>query len=134
LILPVLCVRGVYRGSVFFSLVLILRIPAYLGIKGDHFFSDVRIFFGGCTTICITCPILREIECNKVVFNKFVLGLLQIDIIQSIFNKTNTNLLHTNLLHSISCKIGHAIQIVVHPFVRKTTAKKNHCLKKIGPP
>jgi hypothetical protein len=44
LILRVFCVRRVYRGSIFFSLVLILHIPVYLGIKGDQFFTD-RIFF-----------------------------------------------------------------------------------------
>ncbi len=75
-----------------------------------------------------------EIECNKFVCNKFVLVLLQIDIIQYnlyytncillICNKTNTKLLLTNLLHSISDKIGHVIQIVVHQFVGKTIAKK----------
>jgi hypothetical protein len=43
-------------------------------------------------------------------------------------------LLHTNSIHSISRKIGHVIQIVVHQFVRKTSAEKNSCLKKIGPP
>jgi hypothetical protein len=50
-------------------------------------------------------------------------------------------LFYTNLTHSISHKnrtilrkIGHMIQIVVHQFVRKTNAKKNSCLKKIGPP
>jgi hypothetical protein len=32
--------------------------------------------------------------------------------------------LHTNSLHSILHKIGHIIQIVVHQFVRKTSAKK----------
>ncbi len=46
LILPVPHVRGVYKGS-FFSIVLILCIPAYLGIKGDQFISDFGIFFGG---------------------------------------------------------------------------------------
>ena len=46
------------------------------------------------------------------------------DCIISICNKTNTNLLHTNLLHSSLRKIGHVIQIVVHQFVHKTTAKK----------
>ncbi len=46
LILRVFCVRRVYRGSIFFSLVLILRIRAYLGIKGDRFFSDLGFFFG----------------------------------------------------------------------------------------
>ncbi len=62
-----------------YSLVLILHIPVYLGIKGDHFFSDhdflsvVLLCTNQCTTICITCPILREIECNEFVCNKFVL-------------------------------------------------------------
>jgi hypothetical protein len=37
-------VRRVYRGWIFFSSALILCIPAYLGIKGDQFFSD-RDFF-----------------------------------------------------------------------------------------
>ncbi len=46
LILRVFRVRRVYRGSIFFSLVLILRIPACLGIKGDQFFTDLRIFSG----------------------------------------------------------------------------------------
>jgi hypothetical protein len=120
-------------GSIFFSLVLILPIPAYLGIKEDQFFSDLRNFLvlvlctNWCTTICITFPILHEIECNKFVCNKFVLVLVQIDLIQfensncirSIFTKFDTNLLHTNLLHSIlrknwtiSHKIGNVIQIV----------------------
>jgi hypothetical protein len=45
LILRVFCVRRVYRGSIFFSLVLILRICAYLGIKGDQFFSDLGFFW-----------------------------------------------------------------------------------------
>jgi hypothetical protein len=92
-----------------------------------------------CTTICITCPILRKIECINFSCNEFVLVLVQIYLIQfefsncirSICTKTNTNLLHTNLIHSIwhknqmiSRKIGHVIQIVVHQFVRKTSAKK----------
>ncbi len=88
LILPVFCIRGVYRGLICFSLVLILRTPTYLGIKGDQFFSDMGIFLAvvlrtnWCTTIYIMCPISRKIECNKFVCNKFVLVLLQIDIIQ----------------------------------------------------
>ncbi len=138
-------IHRVYRGSIFFSLVLILRIRAYLGIKGDHFFSDLGFFLAlvlhtnGCTTICITWPILREIirfsreiECIKFVCNEFVLVLVQIDLIQfensicirSIRTKTNTNLLHTNLIHSILHKIGHVMQIVVHQFVCKTSSKK----------
>ncbi len=44
--------------------------------------------------------------------------------IRSICTKTNTTVLHTNLLHSILRKIGHVIQIVVHQFVRKTSAEK----------
>ncbi len=153
LILRVFRVRRAYRGSFFFSLVLILRIPAYLGIKGDQFFSDdffsaLVLCTNWCTTICITCPISRgivrflcKIECIQYVCYKFVLVLVQIDLIQfefsncvrSICTKTNTNLLHTNLLHSILHKIEHVIQIVVHQFVHKTSAKKNHSLMKIGP-
>ncbi len=148
LILRIFRVRRVYRGSNFFSLVLILRIPAYLGIKGDQFFSDnfflaLVLRTNWRTTICITCPILRkivqflrELECIEFVCNKFVLVLVQIDLIQfeftncirSICPKTNTNLLHTNSLHSILHKIGQVIQIVVHQFVRKTSAKKKSCL------
>ncbi len=44
LILSVFRVHRVYRGLIFFSLVLILRICAYLGIKGDQLFSDLRFF------------------------------------------------------------------------------------------
>ncbi len=90
---------------VFFSLVLILRIPVYLGIKGDQFFTDFGFFFGAHFVyklvyyIFYYVSILREIECNKFVCNKFVLVLVQIDLIQfensncirSICTKTNTN-------------------------------------------
>jgi hypothetical protein len=44
LILRVFRVRRVKRGLMFFSLVLILRIPAYLGIKEDQFYSDSSFF------------------------------------------------------------------------------------------
>ncbi len=146
LILHVFCVRRVYRESIFFSLVLIRRLCTYLGIKGDQFFQTWEIFSALVlhtnwhTTICITCPILckmvqflHKIECMECVCNKFVLVLVQIDLIQfensncirSIWTKTNTNLLHTNLIHSILRKIGHLIQIVVHQFVCKTSTKKN---------
>ncbi len=71
------------------------------------------------------CPILRKIECIELVCNKFVLVLVQIDLIhfefiqivldqfvlklinsnciRSICTKTNTNTnsLQTNLIHSI---------------------------------
>ncbi len=151
LILRVFRVHKVYRGLMFFSLVLILRITAYLGIKGDQFFSDLRIFSvlvlrtNWCTTICITCPILRkiiqflcEIECIEFVCNEFVLVLVQIDLIQfdfrSICTKTNTKSLHANSIHSILLKIGHVIQIIVHQFVRKTSAEKNsQVCKKLVP-
>ena len=88
--------------------------------------------------MCITCPILcdtvrflREIECIKFVCNEFVLVLVQIDLtqfefsncIKSICTKTNTNLLHTNSIHSILRKIRHVIQIVVHQFEWKMSAK-----------
>jgi hypothetical protein len=140
-------------GLIFFSLVLILRIPAYLGIKGDQFFQTgfflaLILCTNWCTTICIMCPILHEIECNKFVCNKFVLDLVQIDLIQfensncieSICTKFDTNLSHTNSLHSILRKnwtilhkIRHVIQIVVHQFVRKTSAKKNDLKKNWSP-
>jgi hypothetical protein len=133
-------------GSSFFSLVLILRIPTYLGIKGDRiifrqeFFSALVLCTNWCTTICITCPILRKIEFNKFVCYKFVLVLVQIYLIQfefsncirSIRTKFDTNLLYTNSLHSILPKnqtvlrkIRHVIQIVVHQFVHKTSTKKS---------
>jgi hypothetical protein len=113
LILRVFCIRRVFMGSIFFSLVLILRIPTYLVIKGDQFFSDgfflvLVLCTNWCTTICITCPIVCKIECNKFVCNKFELVLVQIDLIQfefsncirSICTKFDTNSLHTNSLHS----------------------------------
>jgi hypothetical protein len=78
-----------FIGDHFFSLVLILRIRAYLGVKGDQFFSDFGFFFGArfmyklMYYICITCPILRKIECIEFVCNEFVLVLVQNDLIQN---------------------------------------------------
>jgi hypothetical protein len=46
LILCVFRIRRVYRGSILLSLVLILCICVYLGIKGAGFFSYLDIFFG----------------------------------------------------------------------------------------
>ncbi len=115
------------------------------GDKGYQFFQTQEFFLvlvlrtNWCTTICITCPILckiiwflRKIECIQFVCNEFVLVLAQIDLIQfensncirSIWTKINTNSLHTNSIHSISHKIRQVIQIVVHQFVRKTSAEK----------
>jgi hypothetical protein len=105
----------------------------------QEFFLALVLRTNWCTTICITCPILRkifqflhEIECNEFVCNKILSNLVQIDLIQfeysncirSICTKTNTNLLHSNSLNSIQHKIGYVIQIVVHQFVHKTSAKK----------
>jgi hypothetical protein len=45
LILCVFHVRRVYRGLISFSLVLILHIPTYLGIKGAHFFYREDFFW-----------------------------------------------------------------------------------------
>ncbi len=134
-----------FIGDRFFSLVLILRIPVYLGIKGDQFFSDLRIFqhlfyvqigvlqFVSHVRFYAISSNFYAKKCIEFVCNKFVLGLVQIDLIQFknskcirlICTKTNTNLLHTNSIHKISRKIGHIIQIVVHQFVRKTSAEKN---------
>ncbi len=65
---------------------------------------------------------LREIECIEFECNAFVLVLVQIDpihfehkkCISSTSFKTNTNPLHIRSTHTISCKIGHVIQIVPH--------------------
>jgi hypothetical protein len=65
---------------------------------------------------------LREIECIEFECNSFVLVLVQIDLIHfeqtkcisSTLFKTNTNPLHLRSIHTISCKIGHVIQIVPH--------------------
>ena len=65
---------------------------------------------------------LREIECIEFECNEFVLVLVQIDLIHfehtksisSTSIKTNTNPLHLRSIHTISCKIGHVIQIVPH--------------------
>ncbi len=44
MILPVFRVSGVCREGIIFSLVLILNIPAYLGIKGDQIFQIKKIW------------------------------------------------------------------------------------------
>ncbi len=49
----------------------------------QEFFFELVLRTNLCTTICITCQILRKIECINFVCNKFVLVLLQNDIIQS---------------------------------------------------
>ncbi len=142
---------GLIGDQFFFSLVLILRIPAYLGIKGGQFFSDKNFFR---RSFYVQIGVIQFVSCVQIyvrlsnfyaklnVSNLYVLVLVQVDLIQfefsncirSICTKTNTNLLHTNSLHSISCKIGHIIQIVVHQFVRKTSAEKNLNSEKNSPP
>ncbi len=65
---------------------------------------------------------LREIECIEFECNAFVLVLVQIDLIHfehtkcisSTSFKPNTNPLKLRSIHTISCKIGHVIQIVPH--------------------
>jgi hypothetical protein len=84
LIPPVPHVHGVYRGSIVLSFVLIPDSTYSLvpGDQGGPNFSDLWFFLAvilctnWCTTICIKCLILREIECNKFICNKFVLVLL----------------------------------------------------------
>jgi hypothetical protein len=86
------------------------------------------------------CSILHKIECIEFVCKEFILVLVQIDLIKfefsncivSICTKTNTNSLCTNSIHSISRKnwmilrkLGQVIQIEVHQFVCKMSAKKN---------
>jgi hypothetical protein len=87
LILRVFHVRRVYRGSMFFSLVLILRIRTYLGTKGDRFFSDLGFFFGARKIV----QFLRKFEYIGFVCNEFVLVLVQIDLIQFEFISFSTN-------------------------------------------
>jgi hypothetical protein len=128
-----------------------LRIPAYLWMKGGQIFSDLGFFSAlvlrtnWCTTICITCPILREIECSKFVWNEFVIVLVEINLMQfehsnrirSICTKFDTNSLHTNLLHSILPKnrtilrkIGHVIKNGSTPICTQNERQKNFRLKK----
>jgi hypothetical protein len=111
------------------------------GLFWDQFFLDLRIYFGvlfryklmyynlfHVSDLRKLIQFLREIECIKFECNKFVLVLVQIDLIHiehsngisSNWTKTNANLLHSRSIHSILRKIGHVIQIVVHQFVRKT--------------
>ncbi len=66
--------------------------PAGRWWKGDHFFQTKEFFSAivlctnWCTTICIACPILCEIECIEFVCNELVLVLVQIDLIQFEFS------------------------------------------------
>ncbi len=76
---------------------------------------------------------LREFECIEFECSKFVLVLVQIDLIRfkhsicisSTWIKTNTNLLHSMLIHTILRKIGDMIQIVAHHVVGKTISTFN---------
>ncbi len=111
------------------------------GLFWDRFFLDLRIFFGARFGYKLMyynlyhmsdsrkiVRFLRKIECIKFECNEFDLVLVQIylihiehsNCISSTWTKTNTNSLHSRPIHSISHKIGHVIQIVVHQFVRKT--------------
>jgi hypothetical protein len=95
-------------GSIYFSLVLILCIPVYLGIKGDLFYhTDFfwRSFYVqlGVLNFFITCPILRKIKCNEFVCNKFVLVLVQIDLIKF----ENGRLWQKTRIEVICCYVSH---------------------------
>ncbi len=110
------------------------------GLFWDQFFR-LKIFFGAhfryklmyynlyhVSYLREIVQFLRKVECIQFECNKFVLVLVQIDLIHfehsncisSTWTKTNTNPLHSRSIHSILGKIEHVIQIVVHQFVRKT--------------
>ena len=153
-----------FIGDQFFSpYYWFLCIPAYLGIKGDRCFSDLRFFW---RSFYVQIGVLQYVSrvqfyaklsdfyAKLNVLNLYVTNLyfsfstnwsntiwIYSKCFKSICTKTYTNLLHTNSIHSISHKnwmilhkIGQVIQIVVHQFVCKTSTKKNWSLKKIGPP
>jgi hypothetical protein len=59
-----------------------------------------------CATICITCPILRKIECIKFVYYEFLLVLLQIDNIQFVLQIVSYQFV-IKLIHIRYIQIGH---------------------------
>jgi hypothetical protein len=61
------CVPGDQGGPFFFRQEIVLAVVLHTN---------------WCATICITYPILRKIECNEFVCNKFVFVSLQINIMQ----------------------------------------------------
>ncbi len=94
------------------------------------FASSIPTFLN-CLRLISLFPKVSKCNCLDNSWRSFSISIT--NCIISICKKTNTNSLHTNALHSILCKIGDVIQIVVHWFVCKTTAKKILSLKKIGP-
>jgi hypothetical protein len=84
----------------------------FLVLAGNIFWCYVHTW---CTIQLCSCVIFF------VVARKLI--LYEIVRISSTWTKTNTNLLHSRSIHSISRKIGHVIQIVVHQYVRKTISK-----------
>jgi hypothetical protein len=115
--------------------------PHYFWADCFGFFQTLRIFFGArfryklmyynlyhVSDLRKIVQFLCKIECIEFEYNKFVLVLVQIDLIHfehsncisSTSTKTNTYSLHSRSIHSILRKIRHVIQIVVHQFVRKT--------------
>jgi hypothetical protein len=76
---------------------------------------------------------LCKFECIEFECNKFLLVLVQMDLIRfehsigisSSWNKSITNPLHSMLIHTISRKIGDIIQIVAHHVVGKTISSFN---------
>jgi hypothetical protein len=116
LIVRVFCVRRVFRGSIFCLFSTDSTYSHVPGDKGGPFCFRLKNFCWcsfyiqiGVLQFVSCVQFLREIECIKFVRNKFVLVLVQIDLIQfessncikSIYTKTNTNSIHTNLIHSI---------------------------------
>ncbi len=110
------------------------------GLFWDQLFFDLRIIFGArfryklmyynlyhVSNLCKIVRFLCKIECSEFECNKFVLVLVQIDLIHiehsncisSTWTKTITNSLHSRSIHLILRKIRHVIQIIVHQFVRK---------------
>ncbi len=79
------------------------------------------------SNFCEIVRFQRKIEFIEFECNKFVLVLVQIDLIHYEHSncisltqtKTNTNSLYSRWIHSISHKICHMIQIVVHQCVCK---------------
>ncbi len=97
--------------------------------KTNSFLRDYYYFYHG-SDLRKIIRFLRENDCIEFECNEFVLVLFRIDLIHfehpicisSTSIKTNTNPLvqlqyiplHIRSIHTISCKIGHVIQIIPH--------------------
>ncbi len=92
--------RRIVLGSIFFRL---------KNFFGAHFRYKLMYYnMYHVSNLCKIVQFLHEVECIKFECNKFVLGLVKIDLIQfehsncisSTWTKTNTNSLHSNSTHS----------------------------------